>query len=171
MVSALTILGLDPELGGRHASYALLADEIRARFGDPDRTLRELFSRIVFNILTSNLQDHARNHAAFWDGRTETLTLTPAYDICPQARAGGEQRQLMAIDDQGWRGSQVAGCVERAHIYHLDLEQARAIVDRQIATIEAEWSEVCDLAGLTAAERDRFSGRQYLHPYALEGYR
>jgi serine/threonine-protein kinase HipA len=50
-----------------------------------------------------NNDDHARNHAAFWDGDRELLTLTPAYDITPQPRAGGETRQLMAIGEDGWR--------------------------------------------------------------------
>ncbi len=85
MVSALTVLGLG-ENGGRYASYADLARIIRERFTNPDATLRELFSRITFNILTSNTDDHARNQAAFWDGRE--LTLTPAYDICPYPRSG-----------------------------------------------------------------------------------
>ncbi len=67
MVSALTILGLD-EVAARYASYADLAQRIRTRFTDPIPTLRELFSRITFNILTGNNDDHARNHAAFWDG-------------------------------------------------------------------------------------------------------
>ncbi|MEQ1590036.1 MAG: HipA domain-containing protein [Gallionella sp.] len=38
---------------------------------------------------------HARNHAAFWNGTH--LTLTPAYDICPQSRAGNEAPQTMKI--------------------------------------------------------------------------
>jgi serine/threonine protein kinase HipA of HipAB toxin-antitoxin module len=32
-------------------------------------TLRELYSRLVFNILCGNTDDHARNHAAFRDGK------------------------------------------------------------------------------------------------------
>ena len=169
MVSALTILGLD-ELGGRYASYAELANRIRARFTDPDKTLRELFSRITFNILTGNNDDHARNHAAFWDGHTEFLALTPAYDICPQPRAGGEQRQLMAIGDDGWRSSQVAGCVTRSAIYHLSENDAREIIDRQIDVINDEWDAVCELAALSQVDRQAFWHRQYLNAYALEGY-
>lgn len=167
MVSALTMLGLD-EVGGRYASYADLADVIRARFTSPGATLRELFSRITFNILSGNNDDHARNHAAFWDGHD--LTLTPAYDISPQPRSGGEQRQLMAIGRDGWRSSQVAGCIERADVYHLTLAEARSIVDHQIDVIGGEWNDVCDLAGLAAGERSFFWHRQYLNPYALEGY-
>lgn len=167
MVSALTILELD-EIAARYASYADLADLIRARFTNPKPTLRELFARIVFNVLTGNTDDHARNHAAFWDGFA--LTLTPAYDICPQPRAGGEAAQLMAIGRDGFRMSQVAGCVERASTYLLSEADAREIVDRQIETIEVQWDEVCDLAGLSEVERAGFWRRQFLNPYATEGH-
>jgi len=167
MVSALTMLGLD-EAGARYGSYADLADLIRARFTEPGDTLRELFSRIVFNILCSNTDDHPRNHAAFWDG--ETLALTLAYDICPQPRSGGEAAQLMAIGKDGWRMSQVAGCVERAATYLLSEAEAREIINHQIETIEEEWDEVCDLAELSEGARTAFWGRQFLNPYSLEGY-
>jgi len=167
MVSALTMLGLD-EAGARYASYADLADLIRARFSDPRATLRELFSRIVFNILCSNNDHHPRNHAAFPDG--EALTLTPAYDICPQLRSGGETAQIMAIGRDGWRMSQVAGCVERASTYLLSEAEAREIVDHQIETIEGQWDEVCDLAELAEGARSAFWRRQFLNPYATENY-
>jgi serine/threonine-protein kinase HipA len=167
MVSALTILGLD-EVAARYASYADLAQLIRTRFTDPVPTLRELFSRITFNILTGNNDDHARNHAAFWDG--SMLTLTPAYDICPQPRAGGETAQVMAIGEDGYRMSQVAGCVARASTYLLSEPDAREIVDQQIEVIETHWTEVCDRAELTEVDRTLFWRRQFLNPYALEGY-
>lgn len=167
MISALTILGLD-ELGARYASYADLAHSIRMRFTDSVPTLRELFARITFNVLVSNNDDHARNHAAFWDGRE--LTLTPAYDICPQPRAGGETAQIMAIGEDGYRMSQLAGCVARASTYLLSQDEAREIVDRQIEVIEAQWAEVCELAELTEVERARLWRRQFLNPYAFEGY-
>jgi serine/threonine-protein kinase HipA len=168
MVSALTMLGLD-EAGARYGSYANLADQVRARFTEPKATLRELFSRIVFNVLCSNTDDHPRNHAAFWDG--EALSLTPAYDICPQLRSGGEAAQLMAIGRDGWRMSQVAGCVERTSTYLLSETEAREIVDNQIETIEGQWNEVCDLAELAEGARTAFRQRQFLNPYSLEGYR
>lgn len=167
MVSALTVLGL-AEIEARYASYADLATEIRRRFTDPRATLRELFSRIVFNVLISNTDDHPRNHAAFWDGRE--LTLTPAYDLCPQPRSGGETRQVMAIGDDGWRMSQLAGCVERAGTYLLSEPDAREIIDHQMETIRSSWNDVCDQARLGRTDRDQFWGRQFLNPYCLEGY-
>ena len=167
MVSALTILNLD-EVGARYASYADLAQVIRTRFTDPIPTLRELFSRITFNILTGNNDDHARNHAAFWDGIA--LTLTPAYDLCPQPRAGGETAQIMAIGQDGYRMSQVAGCVAHASTYLLSERDAREIIDHQIDVVETQWADVCDRAALTEVDRAGFWRRQFLNPYATEGY-
>ena len=36
--------------------------------------------------------------------------------------------------------------------------------------IETEWTEVCDLAELTEVDRNTFWHRQFLNPYATEGY-
>ncbi len=167
LVSALTILQLD-EMMARYASYADLAQIVRERFTNARATLRELFARITFNILTGNSDDHARNHAAFWDG--EWLTLTPAYDICPQPRAGGETSQGMMIGTDGFRMSQLAGCIERATTYMLTESEARELVDHQLDVISRDWDEVCDLAHMTEIDRSYFWGRQFLNPYALEGY-
>jgi serine/threonine-protein kinase HipA len=166
MVSARTILRLG-ELGVG-GSYADLADVIRARFTEPEATLRELFSRVTFNILVGNTDDHARNHAAFWDGAA--LTLTPAFDICPQARVGGEATQAMAIGADGFRLSQIAGCIERAGTYRLSGVQARAIVDHQIQVITEAWRDVCDEADLSSVDREGLWQRQFLNPFALHGY-
>jgi serine/threonine-protein kinase HipA len=163
MVSSLTILGLDEFPGGRYASYTDLADQIRSRFADADKTLRELFGRIVFNILCGNTDDHGKNHAAFFDG--STLTLTPAYDICPQHRSGEIAGQAMAFGLGGVRDSKLIHCIEAAGIYHLHADEAREIIDTQVAMIKSSWDEVCDVAQLPAAQREAFIGRQFLNPY------
>jgi serine/threonine-protein kinase HipA len=166
MVSAATVIGTTG-IAAVHGSYALLADEIRARFTDPNPTLRELFGRIIFNILIGNTDDHARNQAAFWDG--SMLTLTPAYDVCPYPRSGGEATQAMAIGADGYRMSQVAGAITRCAIYHLDRTEATNIVRGQIAVIEDNWDYVCERAELTKVDSDLFRRSAVLHPYALEG--
>jgi serine/threonine-protein kinase HipA len=166
VVSALTILDLDVMMG-RYATYYDLADAIRKSFTEPRQTLRELFSRIVFNICVSNTDDHARNHAAFWNGTD--LTLTPAYDICPQPRSGGEATQAMAIRRDGYRYSQLAGCIDAAPAtYLLSKAEARSIINQQVSTIESEWDEAAEVARLTIAEREQLWGRQILNPYARQ---
>lgn len=168
MVSALTMLGLD-EMMARYASYADLADIIRHRFTGPQATLRELFSRIVFNILSGNTDDHARNHAAFWDGAA--LTLTPAYDICPQGRAGQEATQAMLVTGDN-RASRIVTCIDAAHHFLLSQNEAIEIIKAQLGCIGENWTSVCNQAELSATERNSFWGRQFLNPYAftaLEG--
>jgi serine/threonine-protein kinase HipA len=166
VVSTLTVLGYAPFPSGVHATYAEIADAVRARFAHADRTLRELFARISFNILCGNTDDHGRNHAAFVGGAHE-LTLAPAYDVCPQARLGEEAAQAMAYGRNGERQSQVKALLAVAPIYHLDADDAQDIVDRQIATITDDWNDVCDRAGLTREQRGSFWRRQFLNPYAL----
>lgn len=112
------------------------------------------------------IDDHARNHAAFWDGAQ--LSLTPAYDICPQARAGEEASQAMLIIGQQ-RSSQIATCLTAAGNFHLAAGKAIAIVSRQIETIGAHWLPLCDEADLGQVDRILFWGRQFLNPFAFYG--
>lgn len=168
VVSALTILGLDPVRDWSLMSYATLADHIRQEFEEPRKTLHELFGRIAFNILVSNTDDHARNHAAFWDG--VALTLTPAYDICPQRRAGGEARQVMGIGRDGWRMSNLAGLVERCGVYQLDGSTARSIIDGLVDAIADHFAEVCDEAGISEVDRRLLATQQFCNPYAFYDY-
>jgi len=165
IISALTMLGLD-EMMARYASYEELASIIRHRFTEPKKTLRELFSRLVFNILCGNTDDHARNHAAFWDGNM--LTLTPAYDICPQGRAGGETVQAMRIFGEN-KFSQLRVCRDAAHNFLLSTSEAKAIFEQQIEVIESNWLNVCNEAELSEVDRKLFWKRMFLNPYALEG--
>lgn len=165
MVSALTIFGLD-EMMARYASYADLTEVIRHRFSRPKDTLRELFGRLVFNILCGNTDDHARNHAAFWDGKT--LTLTPAYDICPQSRAGNEASQAMLITGNN-RRSTLAACMEAAPNFLLDKQTAAGIIQEMLATMRTEWEVTCDEASLSKVDRNLFWERIFLNPYIFEG--
>jgi Uncharacterized protein related to capsule biosynthesis enzymes len=164
MVSALTLLGLD-EMMARYASYEILAEVIRHRFDDPRQTLKELFARIVFNILCGNTDDHARNHAAFWNGKT--LQLTPAYDICPQPRTGYEATQAMLISGDN-RLSKLKSCLNAASHFLLTQADAKVIFDKQREAIERNWEQACDEANLSAVDRQLLWKRQFLNPFAFE---
>jgi serine/threonine-protein kinase HipA len=150
----------------RYASYEDLASIVRHRFIGPRETLRELFSRMVFNVLCGNTDDHARNHAAFWDGRE--LALTPAYDICPQPRTGTEAGQAMLILGNE-RQSQLSLCLEAASSFLLKPAEARRIVKHQVDVVKKRWDAICDEANLSTTDRRYFCGRQFLNPFAFEG--
>ena len=164
MVSALTLFALD-DMMARYASYETLAEIIRHRFTNPKTTLKEMFSRLVFNILCGNNDDHARNHAAFWDGTA--LTLTPAYDICPQGRTGNEASQAMCIYGDN-NLSRLSTCLETAHNFLLKEEEARAIFHIQIIAIEQHWDSVCNEAGLNEVDKQLLWKRQFLNPFSVD---
>ena len=163
IVSALTLFSLD-DLMARYASYETLAEIIRHRFTKPKETLRELFSRLTFNVLCGNTDDHARNHAAFWNGHT--LALTPAYDICPQGRTGNEASQAMLIAGNN-KMSQLATCLQTAHNFLLSQEEARAIFEHQIQIIKANFDAACAEAELSEIDKRLFWKRQFLNPYSI----
>ena len=102
-----------------------------------------------------------------WDG--EWLTLTPAYDICPQARTGQEATQAMRILGEQ-RFSRLRLCLDAAARFQLSPADARAIIEAQLQAIRTHWLDVCNAAGLGEAERNALWGRQFLNPFALQGY-
>lgn len=122
---------------------------------------------MTFNILAGSTDDHARNHAAFWDG--EMLELTSAYDIAPQHRGGSEANQALNIIPGG-KSAQLINVLKVAPHFHIKDAEARDIIDGQITAICDNWHEVCGLAGMKQTERAYFEGRQMLNPYAFEGY-
>ena len=64
MISALTVLLADEAPGTRSRwSYVLLVVEWRRSVAEPENSAHELFRRMCFNALISNLDDHPRNHA------------------------------------------------------------------------------------------------------------
>ena len=66
------------------------------------------------------------------------------------------------------RDARLEPLVDAAHLYLLDRSEARDIIETQVATIRAAWSDACDATMLTAHERDRFWERQFLNPHAFQ---
>ena len=165
MVSALTIQGLD-ELGARYASYSAFADVLRHRACNPTDDMKELWSRLVFNIIVGNTDDHARNHACFWDGRQ--IRLTPAYDIDPRPRLGREANLAMLIDGND-RRARLASAIDAAGRFGLRKDKAIAIASRQLEIIRDRFRHEADAAGLTRSDQERLAGRAFFNPYIFDG--
>lgn len=164
LVSALTILRLH-EMEAPLASYLDLAAFIRRSGAAPLADGRELFRRMVFNILVGNTDDHARNHAFFWDGRH--YTLTPAYDICPDLRAGRTAYQAMAVGRDGRRAT-LKNAISEAGQFSLSLAEARAEVDELVERSRAFWPVAADEAQLTALQREQLERETVLGPGCFE---
>jgi serine/threonine-protein kinase HipA len=162
MVSALTMLGLNEMIAPRSSSYVALADVIRRDFQGGGAARTELFRRIVFNVGVGNTDDHARNHAAFWDG--ENLRLTPAYDIAPQVRSGSDANQAMDISRGRDRRSRFSTCVAAAGEYGLSRSDAQGIVEHVRQVLNDEWADAADVTELTALDREQLWHRAILNP-------
>jgi serine/threonine-protein kinase HipA len=164
MLSGLSLLQLD-EMEAAYARYPDLADLIRQRFEHPRKTLRELFARLVFNILIGNTDDHARNHAAFWDGHT--LRLTPAYDLCPQVRSGQEATQAMDIGGSQGRLSTLRNALSVHNTFLLSEGDARDLIDEMVQQIRSHWEDLADQASLAPVHREQLLGRAILNPFCF----
>ncbi|WP_101674425.1 type II toxin-antitoxin system HipA family toxin [Alloalcanivorax mobilis] len=162
MLSAMTLLDLDEyAVRAGDASYLELADLLRKYARDFERDGRELFRRMVFNILIGNTDDHARNHACFWDGRA--LELTPAYDLCPLPRLGYSADLAMIVGDQG-RAASLNNALSQAQRFGLAANGASECVDAIRRTVETHWKERFSTAGMAAGDIEYLAKATLLSP-------
>lgn len=160
MISGLTALQLH-ETESLLASYLDLAGFIRRYAKDVGKDNSQLFRRMLFNILIGNNDDHARNHAFFWDGAQ--YALTPAYDICPMLRTGLTANQAMIVGKQG-RSSTLKNALSEAGLFGLTNADAVFIKSELLDNIETHWAEASDYAGLTKVQSDLLRTATVLSP-------
>lgn len=165
LVSALTVLGLD-ERWAREATYPDLVGRIRVDGVAFRKDATELFSRLVFNVLIGNTDDHARNHSFFVEGAN--LRLTPAYDLTPFPRAGGEAGHGMKIT-RASNLSRIRLCLDAVSEFGLSEEEGRAIVESQVRAIMEHFDSLSREAGMTAPMRERLRRRAVLNPDVFAG--
>jgi serine/threonine-protein kinase HipA len=165
MISGLTVLGLD-ESFGHYSSYPDLIDKMQVQCSSFTEDAKELYKRVVFNVLVGNTDDHARNHAFFVEG--ESLSLTPAYDICPQSRTGGEAGHGMNITKVSNKSS-IANCLKAATLFHLKDGEAVNIISKQIRVINDNFLHLCDEVDLSYEGRRILWKRAILNDYIFYG--
>jgi len=151
MVSALTLLRADEAVGARERwSYVLLAEELRRVSTEARRDAAELFRRMCFNALISNIDDHPRNHAVIAPERD--WKLAPAYDLVPSTPVGIEHRDLaLECGDQG-RYANAANLLSQCRRFLLEPEAARQLIETMKEQVRASWYGTARGAGVT--ERD-----------------
>lgn len=167
-VSALT-MAAENEYAARYVTYPDIVRVLKDHSRDAASVGPAIFERIAFNIAIGNSDDHARNHAALWDG--ETLTLSPAFDLTPNNRTGRTAAQAMSFDSDGTvRQSSLAALLSCAHEYDLTVPQARQTIDRLVESIRDNWREAVDIGRLTEVDEEHLTGRQFLNPGIFDDY-
>ena len=162
MISALTLLRAEDTYQSRDKwSYVVLAEELRRACADPASDAAELFRRMCFNALISNIDDHPRNHALI--ARSTEWKLSPAYDLTPAVPISDERRDLaMACGDAG-RVASAVNLLSQSARFLLGQEEARAIVDGMEEQVRGTWYATACGAGVT--ERDcAFITRAFAYP-------
>lgn len=79
--SAATLLG-SPASDGREHFYTEIVDAIRQHGAAAREDIEQLWRRLVFSVLITNVDDHLRNHG-FLHGGHGLWRLAPAFDINP----------------------------------------------------------------------------------------
>ena len=161
VVSGLTMAQTD-EMYARYVSYPQILDVLREYGKDATQPGPELFRRIAMNIAISNNDDHARNHAAFWDGTY--LELTPAYDLAPGQRSGDTFDKAMAYGrgDRGRKVSNFAALVRESETYGLNATEGREIIDQLVPSIRDNWDAAAEVARLSSSDKQKLQERQVL---------
>ena len=153
-LSAHSLLGLDTGLTPQDRagwSYNDFAHVVRAESRAPEEDARELFRRVVFSALTTNEDDHPRNHAMI---RTEGgWRLSPAYDLTPSTTRSLEFRKhamrVGRLEDLDPRLMRRRNLVSAARDFLLDDAAAEAIVDEMKETVTSQWRDALAAAGAT----------------------
>jgi len=145
-VSAMTMLGLDD---GDEATYTDIAEVIRKYSSEPTKDLYELFGRVVFNVLISNLDDHLRNHGFLYDGDGK-WRLSPAYDLNPVPIEEKVRELTTWVSEEGPDAS-LDLARNAAKYFALRNTQADIIIKQQEAVV-AGWRKTANRLGMSAAD-------------------
>lgn len=149
-MSAMTALGAKDH---EDHSYLELVDAIRQMGEEPEQDCRQLWRRMVFNVLISNTDDHLRNHAFLRGERG--WRLSPAYDVNPTPADISGGVHVLALNEVDRAGSlEIAMSV--AEYFGLKLFEARAIAG-EVAAAVAGWKAVAERFGVDGHEIERVS--------------
>jgi serine/threonine-protein kinase HipA len=154
--SALTMLG-EHESTGHFSSYGDIADAIRRYGVDIKKDLKKLFSRMVFNVLCSNTDDHLRNHGFLYDvagGRG--WSLSPAYDVVPTPRSSHTANLTLKIGDYG-KEATLLNCWSARHKFGFSDDEAHMIIEDMRSYVASSWEAIADTIGMSKGDKVRMA--------------
>ncbi|MBF6042571.1 MULTISPECIES: type II toxin-antitoxin system HipA family toxin [Pseudomonas] len=133
------------------ASYLELAEVLMEHGSEPNTDLRELWSRIVFNILVSNTDDHMRNHGFLLDpGRG--WRLSDAYDMNPVAHSDGLKLNITDADN----ALDLELAREVAEYFRVNRADAEEIIESFQEAV-SQWPTLASALGLSRREQDNMA--------------
>ena len=161
MMSGLTVLRAEEDATTRTRwSYVALAEELRRIVTEPRKDAPELFRRMCFNGLISNLDDHPRNHAFI--ARDQNWSLSPAYDLTPSPVVSQDRRDLaMECGDHG-RFANAKNILSQHTRFLLERDEAEKIVADMREQV-ARWYEIVRSSGVSENDAETIRSA-FLYP-------
>ena len=153
MISGLTVLQAEEMADQRERwSYILMAEEMRRFVAEPVRDGNELFRRMCFNALISNIDDHPRNIALI--AKERDWNLSPAYDLTPSPLIAQDRRDLaMACGDLG-RFANANNVLSQAARFLLEPDEAKTIVSDMTNQVQGTWYDTVRAAGVSEKDAE-----------------
>lgn len=150
--SAMTLTRLqDGEDASTGVSYLELAEVLIRHGAQTQADLRELWSRIVFNILVSNTDDHLRNHG-FILVPGKGWRLSEAYDMNPVSRADGLKLNITEADN----ALDLELAREVSDYFRLNLKQADDII-ADFREVVSQWRTIAQRLALPFREQEQMA--------------
>lgn len=136
-------------------SYTEIADAIRAQGFEPSRDLPQLWRRMVFNLLITNVDDHLQN-LGFLHVRHGQWRLAPAFDLNPFPDKARESKTWLSEEDGPI--VDVETLLTRCSSFSLGRSEALAVLAEVHGAVTA-WREVgrSPEVGLSEPELDDFA--------------
>ena len=136
-------------------SYLEIGEALIENSSDPKNNLRELWKRMVFNILSSNLDDHLRNHGFLFNLNKKGWELSPMYDIEPLPTEI-KARFLQTSIDLDDKNASIDLAFEVCKEFDLSLSEAKDEAQK-IAKKTSRWKKVAQNLKVRQQEIDFMS--------------
>lgn len=150
--SAMTLTGhQDGDDASTGASYLEIARVLINHGAQTDTDLRELWSRIIFNMLVSNTDDHMRNHG-FILVPGKGWRLSEAYDMNPVPESHGLKLNVSEADNA--MDLDLARSV--APYFRLSKAGADGIIEQSKAVVQ-QWPKIANKLQVRAREQERMA--------------
>jgi serine/threonine-protein kinase HipA len=135
-------------------AYSEIAERILSVSPDATRDLAELWRRIVFNMLITNVDDHLNNHGFLHVGHGQ-WRLAPAFDLNPFPDKGRDPKTWLT-EETGPTGK-IEDALRAAPYFHLTDADALRILGEVFSAV-SRWRQVAKDAavGMTAVESEVF---------------
>ncbi len=136
-------------------SYLELVDAIRQHGADVRDDLRELWRRILYSVLVSNVDDHLRNHGFLYDTKKGGWLLSPAYDLNPVPVDVKPRVLCMMIDDRD-NSASFDLAIEVAEYFGLREDELRMITTEVVQSVST-WQSEAKRLGISTEEISRMA--------------